>query len=54
MVIFPYNLYIFVWIQHGFLANMVFALVCNNSFVEVIHYKFQFIKPMQKFFAEKM
>ena len=31
MVIFLYNLYIFVWIQHGCLANMVFAFDPSNS-----------------------
>ena len=36
MVIFLYNLYIFVWIQHCCLANMVFAVAANNSVTEVV------------------
>ena len=33
MVIFLYNPYIFVWIQHNCLANMVFALDSGNSVI---------------------
>ena len=32
--IFLYNLYIFVWIQHGCSINMVFALEPSNSVVK--------------------
>ena len=31
MVIFLYNLFTFVWIQHSYLAKMVFALDPSNS-----------------------
>ena len=31
MVIFLYHLYIFVWIQHGCLANTVYALEYSNT-----------------------
>ena len=31
MVIFLYNLYFFVWIQHGSLTNIVYALDPNSS-----------------------
>ena len=34
MVIFLYNLYMFVWIQHACLANTVFALDPSNSVVK--------------------
>ena len=34
MIIFLYDPYIFVWIQHGCLANMVFALNPNNSVIK--------------------
>ena len=35
MVIFQYNLYIFVWIYHGCLTNMVYAMNPNNNEVVV-------------------
>ena len=31
---FLYNLHIFVWIQHGYLANTVFALDLSNSVIK--------------------
>ena len=31
MVIFLYNLYIFVWLQHSCLANTILALDLNNT-----------------------
>ena len=31
---FQYNLYIFVWIQHGCLTNRVFAVDPNNSVIK--------------------
>ena len=31
------NLYIFVWIQHGYLANTVFALGPSNSVIKRIY-----------------
>ena len=34
MVIFQYNLYIFVWIQHGCLTNTVYAMDPNNSVIK--------------------
>ena len=34
MVIFLYNLYIFVWIQHGCIANTIYALDPNNSVIK--------------------
>ena len=34
MVIFQYNLYIFVWIQHGCLTNRVYAMDPNNSVIK--------------------
>ena len=34
MVIFLYNLYIFVWIQHGFLDNTVLTLDSSNSVIK--------------------
>ena len=34
MVIFQYNLYIFVWIQHGCLNNTVYAMDRNNSVIK--------------------
>ena len=34
MVIFLYNLYIFVWIQHSCLNKMVFTLDPSNSFIQ--------------------
>ena len=40
MVIFLYNLYIFVWIKHGCSANTVSALDPNNKcYKEVVVYK---------------
>ena len=38
MVIFQYNLYIFVWIQHSCLTNNVYAMDPNNSYKEVVVY----------------
>ena len=34
MVIFQYNLYIFVWIKHSCLTNMVNAMDPNNSVIK--------------------
>ena len=34
MVIFQYNLYIFVWIKHGCLTNTVNALDPNNGVIK--------------------
>ena len=34
MVIFLYNLYFFVWTQHGFLTNIVYALDPNSSVIK--------------------
>ena len=34
MVIFQYNLYIFVWIYHGCLTNTVYAMDPNNSVIK--------------------
>ena len=34
MVIFLYNLYILIWIKHGCLANMVYALDPNNGVIK--------------------
>ena len=34
MVIFQYNLYIFVWIQHGSITNTVYAMDPNNSVIK--------------------
>ena len=34
MVIFQYNIYIFVWILHGCLTNMVYAMDPNNSVIK--------------------
>ena len=34
MVIFLYNLYIFVWIQYGCKTNIVYALDHNNSVIK--------------------
>ena len=34
MVIFQYNLYIFVWIQHGCLTSTIFAMDPNNSVIK--------------------
>ena len=34
MVIFQYNLYIFVWILHGCLTNTVYAMDPNNSVIK--------------------
>ena len=35
MVIFIYNINISVWIQHGHLANTIFALDCSMCYKEV-------------------
>ena len=34
MVIFQYHLYIFVWILHGCLTNMVYAMDPNSSVIK--------------------
>ena len=34
MVIFQYNLYIFVWLEHGCLTSTVYALDPNNSVIK--------------------
>ena len=34
MVIFQYNLYIFVWIEHGCLTNTVYVMDPNNSVIK--------------------
>ena len=34
MVIFQYNLYIFVWIEHGCLTNTVYAMDPNTSVIK--------------------
>ena len=34
MVIFQYNLYIFVWIKHGCLTNTFYAMDPNNSVIK--------------------
>ena len=38
MVIFLYNLFIFVWIQNGCLPSTVFALDASNSVIELVVY----------------
>ena len=38
MVIFLYNLYIFVWIQHGYLSNTFFALDPGSSVIKRLWY----------------
>ena len=38
MVIFLYNLYIFIWIQQGYLANTIFALDPSNSVIKSLLY----------------
>ena len=38
MVIILYKLYIFVWIKHGCLANMVFALEHRDSVIKRLWY----------------
>ena len=44
MVIFQYNLYIFIWIQQGCLTNTVYAMDPNNSVIKrlCIFFRFQF------------
>ena len=39
MVIFLYNLYIFVWIQQGCFANTVFALDSSNIVIKEVMVK---------------
>ena len=34
MVIFQYNLYIFIWIKHSCLTNTVYAMDPNNSVIK--------------------
>ena len=34
MVIFLYNLYIFIWIQHDYLDSKIFALDPSNSVIK--------------------
>ena len=52
MVIFQYNLYIFVWIWHSCLTNMVYVIDPNNSvYKEVVVYLSAFrdwVKRLQK------
>ena len=43
MVIFLYNLYIFVWIQHGCLANIVFVLDPSNSVIKRLLCRYYYI-----------
>ena len=40
MVIFLYNQYIFVWIQHGLVANMAFALDLSSSVIKSLWYTY--------------
>ena len=41
---FLYNLHIFIWLQYGCLANMVFALELSNSVVKRLVSKFPLVK----------
>ena len=42
MVIFQYNLYIFVWTYHGCLTNMVYAMDPNNSVIKRLWCNYSF------------